>query len=186
MLKGSYYPAERLTELSDADTGALTVRAWRAVRTRSRHEWKVRDQLIAKGFETFCPTTFRWNHYRHRAKRTEWPLFPGYCFVRIAEASSLAVLTCHGVTQIVSFAGHPARVPDYEIEAILLLTSTELKYDALPFVKVGAPVQVVRGPLAGTRGRLLRKGADFRLLLSVELLGRMLSVEVSAADVRPI
>ena len=34
-------------------------------------------------------------------------------------------------------------------------------------------------------GRLLRKGAHARLILSVDLIGQAVSVEVDAADVRP-
>ena len=47
----------------------------------------------------------------------------------------------------------------------------------------GTPVEITRGPLAGVRGRFVRRGADFRVLLAIELLGRMLSVQVDAADV---
>jgi transcription antitermination factor NusG len=186
MSKGTFYPAlTRRTEASEQDADISVLRTWRAVRTRSRHEWKVRDQLLMKGFETFCPITYKWNEYRRRVKRTEWPLFPGYCFVRLAEQSVLSVLNCAGVTQIVSFAGHLASIPEHEIEGVRRLTATALEYDALPFVRIGAPVRVVRGPLAGTEGRLLSKGKHFRLLLAIELLGRMLSVEVSASDVQP-
>lgn len=159
--------------------------AWHAVLTRSRHEWKVYNQLLAKGVEAFLPTTFRWSRYRQRKERIEWPLFPGYCFVRISGELLIPVVSCDGVSHIVSFAGRPAPIPDVEIEAIQRLVASTLKYDALPFVREGAPVRVTRGPLAGTRGRLVKKGADYRLLLSVELLGRVLSVVVDASDVDP-
>ncbi|MEO8071569.1 MAG: hypothetical protein ABI652_09210, partial [Acidobacteriota bacterium] len=81
------------------------------------------------------------------------------------------------------FAGQPAPIPDHEIEGIQRLVATTLQYEAWPFVKAGTPVKVTRGPLAGTRGHLVKNGEDFRLVLSLELLGRMLSVHVDAADV---
>ena len=40
-------------------------------------------------------------------------------------------------------------------------------------------------PLKGVIGRLIRKGAHARLVLSVDLIGQAVSVEVDAADVRP-
>jgi transcription antitermination factor NusG len=46
-------------------------------------------------------------------------------------------------------------------------------------------VKVVSGPLKGVVGRLVRKGAHARLVLSVDLIGQAVSVEVDAADVRP-
>ena len=45
-------------------------------------------------------------------------------------------------------------------------------------------VEVVHGPLKGVVGRLIRKGAHARLVLSVDLIGQAVSVEVDAADVR--
>jgi transcription antitermination factor NusG len=45
-------------------------------------------------------------------------------------------------------------------------------------------VEVVHGPLKGVFGRLLRKNDKARLVLSVDLIGQAVSVEVDAADVR--
>ena len=44
-------------------------------------------------------------------------------------------------------------------------------------------VRVTHGPLAGVVGRLVRKGAKARLVLSVDLIGQAVSVEVDAGDV---
>jgi hypothetical protein len=49
----------------------------------------------------------------------------------------------------------------------------------------GMVVEVQWGPLRGVVGRLVRKGAHARLILSVDLIGQGVSVEVDAADVRP-
>jgi transcription antitermination factor NusG len=47
-------------------------------------------------------------------------------------------------------------------------------------------VEVMHGPLRGVVGRLMRKDAQHaRLVLSVDLIGQAVSVEVDAADVRP-
>ena len=47
-------------------------------------------------------------------------------------------------------------------------------------------VEVVHGPLQGVVGRLMRKDApQARLVLSVDLIGQAVSVEVDAADVKP-
>ena len=45
-------------------------------------------------------------------------------------------------------------------------------------------VEVVHGPLRGVVGHRERKGAHARLVLSVDLIGRAVSVTVDAADVR--
>ena len=50
---------------------------------------------------------------------------------------------------------------------------------------MGTMVEVVHGPLRGVFGRLVRKGPRARLVLSVDLIGQAVSVEVDAADVKP-
>ena len=52
-------------------------------------------------------------------------------------------------------------------------------------IREGMMVEVVHGPLKGVTGRLIRKNDKARLLLSVDLIGQGVSVEVDAADVRP-
>ena len=159
--------------------------AWYAIWTRSRHEQVVREQIERKGFEVFLPTITRWSRWKDRKKKIDWPLFPGYCFARFEARERLPILTCTGVVSIVSFDGEPAPVPDHEIDGIRRLVTSELQYDPCPLVREGMVVEVTHGPLKGVVGRLVRKGAHARLILSVDLIGQAVSVEVDAADVRP-
>lgn len=159
--------------------------AWYAVWTRSRHEQKVRDQIAQKGLDAFLPTITRWSRWKDRKKKIDWPLFPGYCFARFDAGDRLPVLKCPGVVTIVSFDGEIAAIPDRQIEGIRQLVGSELQYDPCPLINEGSAVEVVHGPLAGVVGRLVRKGAHARLVLSVDLIGQAVSVEVDAADVRP-
>ena len=158
--------------------------AWYAIWTRSRHEQTVREQLQRKGLDAFLPTIMRWSRWKDRKKQVEWPLFPGYCFARINPGDRLPVLKCTGVVSIVSFNGEIAPIPDHEIESIRQLIETDLQYDPCPLIREGMLVEVVHGPLRGVVGRLVRKGSHARLVLSVELIGQGVSVEVDAADVK--
>lgn len=157
---------------------------WFAIWTRSRHEQVVREQLARKGLETFLPTIMKWSRWKDRKKQIEWPLFPGYCFARFHAVDRLPVLKCAGVVNIVSFDGEPAPIPESEIEGIRTLVESDLAYDPCPLINEGDMVEVVHGPLKGVVGRLVRKGSHARLVLSVELIGQGVSVEVDAADVR--
>lgn len=158
--------------------------AWYAIWTRSRHEQVVREQLERKGLEAFLPTINRWSRWKDRKKQVEWPLFPGYCFVRFNPAERLPVLQCTGVVSIVSFDGDIVAIPEHEIEGIRTLLASELQFDPCPMIREGAMVQVTHGPLQGIVGRLVRKGAHARLILSVDLIGQAVSVEVDASDVK--
>ena len=159
--------------------------AWYAIWTRSRHEQVVREQLERKGLDAFLPTITKWSRWKDRKKQIEWPLFPGYCFVRFNPAERLPVLKCTGVVNIVSFNGEIAPIPEHEIEGIRRLVQSDLQFDPCPLIREGMMVEVTHGPLKGVVGRLVRKGAHARLVLSVDLIGQAVSVEVDAADVKP-
>ena len=158
---------------------------WFALWTRSRHEQVVREQLQQKAIEAFLPTVTRWSRWKDRKKRIDWPLFPGYCFARFNVRERLPVLKCAGVVSIISFEGEPAPIPDYEIHGIRQLVESDLAYDPCPMIREGDMVEVKSGPLRGVVGRLVRKNDKARLVLSVDLIGQAVSVEVDAADVKP-
>jgi transcription termination/antitermination protein NusG len=159
--------------------------SWFAIWTRSRHEHVVREQIERKHFDAFLPTITRWSRWKDRKKKIDWPLFPGYCFARFEQEEALSILKCTGVVNIVSVEGKPAPIPDHEIEGIRLLLASHLQYDPCPLIREGMMVEVTHGALKGVVGRLVRKGAHARLILSVDLIGQGVSVEVDAADVKP-
>ena len=85
-----------------------------------------------------------------------------------------------------SFNGELAPVPDEAVDGIRTLVNSALPCDPCPMLKTGMKVEVVHGPLKGVIGRLQRKGSQARLVLSVDLIGRGVSVQVDAADVRAL
>jgi transcription termination/antitermination protein NusG len=159
---------------------------WFVLRTRSRHEKKVRDELLSRRIETFLPLYERWSRWKDRRKRVEFPLFPGYCFVRLPFTDRIRVLNAPGVAGFVGFNGCAETVPDVEIDAINRLVETEIRYDPHPFISEGSLVEVIRGPLTGVRGRVLRKDRSTKLVLSVTLIRQAASLEIHPADVVPV
>ena len=165
------------------DNGNL---AWYAIRTRSRHEKLVNQQLASRGVEAFLPLVDRRRRWKDRWKTVSLPLFSGYCFARFPYQDRLAVLTAVGVVQILGLNGHAIPVPDHEIEAVRQLVTSTLPFDPHPYLKEGMEVEVVGGPLAGIRGVLVRKGDRARLVVAIHLIQQAASVELDAADVRPV
>ncbi len=160
--------------------------AWYALRTRSRHEKRVRDQLTTRGIEPFLPLVNRWRRWADRRTQVAFPLFPGYCFARFPLRERLAVLTAHGVVQILGNHEGPVPVPDTEIEGVRRLVTSTLPVDPHPYLREGDWVEVIRGPLAGVQGILLRKGSRARLVISVRLIEQAVSVELDADAVAPV
>jgi transcription termination/antitermination protein NusG len=172
--------------LTDPTSDPRVTPYWYAVKTRSRHEKKVLGQLLGRGIETFLPLYDRWSHWKDRRKRVEFPLFPCYCFARFPLVDRLRVSTAFGVVGVIGMNGKPEPVEEHEIAGIRKLAESLLPYDPCPFLVEGTEVEVVRGPLAGVRGRLVRKDRATRLVLAVTLIRQAATVEIHPADVVPV
>ncbi len=158
---------------------------WFAVQTRSRHEKSVGDQLRGKQIEIFLPLYRSSKRWKSGQQRAQLPLFPGYLFVRIDIQHQLPVLQTPGVARFVGFGGRPVALPQNEIAQLEAVTK-EVVASPHPFLTVGDRVRIKGGPLAGLSGILLRDKQGLRVVLSVELISKSISVELDADDVEPV
>lgn len=171
---------------TEATSHKTTGLHWYALRTRSRHEKVVRDQLMHQGIEPLLPTVKRLSQWKDRKKEVEVPLFSGYCFVRFHSDQKMPVLKTAGVVDIVGGGHRPEPIPDEEITAIQTLMTSVLPYDPHPYLLEGMKVEVVRGPLQGVQGILLRKDKRHRLILGVRIIQQAAAVEINVGDVVPV
>ncbi len=118
--------------------------------------------------------------------RLRLPVFPGYVFVRIALPDRLKVLQTPSVVRLVSFNGQPYPVPERDIEFLRNGTASALGIEPHPYLPVGSRVRVVRGPLAGAEGILVRKKNIYRVVLSLDFICKSAAVEVEFQDVERI
>jgi len=160
--------------------------SWFAVHTRSRHEHAVKRQLDDKGIEGFLPAYNKVSQWKDRRKTVVMPLFPGYLFVRISPINRLEVLKAFGVVSLVGDGCAPLPIPEVQIQNIHRLLETGLKYDPHPYLQVGRRVRITNGPLSGVEGILARKKNLSRLVVSVDLIERAVSVEIDSWHVEHI
>jgi transcription antitermination factor NusG len=159
---------------------------WYALRTKSRHEKLVRDQLDKQGIEPLLPTVKRLSQWKDRKKEIEVPLFAGYCFVRFSQQEKVPVQKTIGVVEIVGTGNRPEPIPELEIDSLRRLMTSVLPYDPHPYLYEGMKVEVLRGPLQGTHGFLLRKEKRHRLVIGVHLIQQAAAVEIDVNDVAPV
>jgi transcription antitermination factor NusG len=162
-----------------------TAAPWFAVYTRHQHERKVASRLAEQQLETFFPTYVELHRWKDRRKEINMPLFPGYVFFRGSLERRIQILSVPGVHFIVSVGQAPAAIPDREVDALRRAVHHRLPLEPFPFLNKGDRVQVVRGPLSGVEGHLVRKKDAARLVLSVEILGRSAAVEIDICDLKP-
>ena len=171
---------ESVTESNISRQGA---ESWFAVYTKARHEKKTDRALAEKDVVTFLPLREVMSQWKDRKKKVLLPLFPGYLFVNIDPSDRYTVLNTNGVVRILGNNGVPVPVSPEEIEATKRLIETGIKYEPFPYSIVGREVELIRGPLEGVMGRILRTKGAYSLILSVHLIRRSVSVEVELNDV---
>jgi transcription antitermination factor NusG len=114
------------------------------------------------------------------------PLFPGYVFVRIALQDRRQVLEVPGVVRLVGFGPVPCPLPETDITKMREALSVGLLAEPYPYLTVGTRVEIRNGPLQGMAGILLRRGNNYRVVISVDLIMRSMVVELDASDVVPV
>jgi transcription antitermination factor NusG len=159
---------------------------WFALQVWTQHENSVAKILALKGIETLSPNKRVWRRWRDRTQACDIPLFPGYVFAKFDAERKLPVVVTPKVQNIVGFGKNPSPVPVAEIEAIRRVAESGLDVESGPAFSAGDMVQIVSGPLAGVCGVLAEMRSVIRLVVSVEMINRSISVEVTPGMVIPV
>ena len=157
---------------------------WHAIKVHTRSEPVAAIALRNKGYEPFAPTIEERRRYSDRMATVQIPIFPGYVFCRFDARRKLPIISCPAVEYIVNFGGVPAIVPEHEIEGVRRLVERGARPET--YLSIGQRVRVEYGALAGVEGILERRGKEHRLVVSVHLLQRSVSLEIDEALVRGI
>jgi transcription antitermination factor NusG len=157
----------------------LTTRLpWYGVRTKHNHESVAASALAGKGYEQYLPL-YRWRRrWSDRVINSNVPQFPGYVFCRFDATRRLPILTTPGVISIVGFGKGPTPISESEIEAIQLILRSGLSTERCPFLHEGQRVRVNQGSLEGLEGLLLKNKSEWRMMVSITMLQRSVSVEI--------
>ena len=159
---------------------------WYALRTRSRTEKVVRDQVMQRDMESFLPLMTRVSQWKDCHKRIDCPLFPGYCFARFSDDQRFLIFQIPNVVEIIrNRLGRPCPIPDSEIIAIQQVISSRQDCKPYPQLAKGMEVQVIRGPLMGLQGSLLKTPEGCRLIVAINLIGQGAAIHIDADDIAP-
>jgi transcription antitermination factor NusG len=159
---------------------------WFAVRVKSRCEKVVASIAKNKGFEGFLPIYQAHNRWSDRLKAVELPLFPGYVFCRLDPQRRLPLLTIPGVLHLVGIGKTPTPIEDAEIAAIQTAVRSGLLTEPWPYLEAGQQVRLEDGPLEGLGGILVDTPGGERIVVSVTLLKRSVSVAIERQWAKPV
>lgn len=150
---------------------------WFVARTRSRQEKKIRQIVEEMGIEVYLPVREEMRQWHDRRKKVEVVLIPGIIFLHTDKATALSLPNERGVP--IRFAINTTlvrheimTVPSHEMEnfmKFLCSNDDELQIDEELIYIPGTKVRIVRGPMAGVEGELIR--VDNKKKVVVRLTG---------------
>jgi transcription antitermination factor NusG len=148
----------------------------------------VAERLIGNGLHAYVAeyeTRVLWGARRRQIKTN---LLPGYVFVEAAMDLEryVRLLQTPGVVKLV---GNPwprlSWVPVEQFKSLQLVLKSRERFENEAFWQPGDNVEVIAGPLKGVRGLYSSMANEKgRVIVSIDLLHRSLSVEVGASDLR--
>jgi len=159
-------------------------RLWFAAQVRAGHEHLCAKHLAVRGYEVFLPSYGESRRWSDRVKVIQRALFVGYVFCRVSDAVVGKLITTPGVMRIVGDGSRPLPIESAEIEALQRAVAVGLALRPCEFLRSGHHVHIIQGPLRGSEGIVVRLQNRHRLILSVAMLRRSVSVEMDASWVR--
>lgn len=162
--------------------------AWYSVQTAYRCEHRVARDLATKGFETYLPVLPEMHQWKDRRKLIEVPAFSGYLFVHYEPSlrNRVKVLETAGIVRLLGGNHAPSPIPDSEIEAVRRTLGSGVACNRCDALTPGTMVRVMRGPLTGVQGRLVRIKNSLRLVVAISVFSQAISAELGLNDVEAL
>jgi transcription antitermination factor NusG len=160
---------------------------WYAIYTHPRAEKLVYTRLLETGVETYLPLQKTYRQWSDRKKLVERPLLSSYVFVKVIPKEFPLVYKTTGVVKFISFEGHPAAIPQNQIDNLRLLVNSdaEIEVTGEPLAK-GDNVKVVTGSLIGLTGELVSIGGKKRVVVRIDKLEQNIIVTIPVAFLKKI
>ena len=165
--------------VSAANAGQ-TANTWQVLRTKSRQERILHNELTAVRVQCYLPLVREVRSYADCQVTVTTPLFPGFVFVRGNEADNI---DASGRVLERIEPSEPSRLA-WELRNLQGALAIDAPLVPCPVIEDGVKVQVASGPLRGIEG-LVNESSD-QLILQLGQLGLAASVELKGAAITEI
>jgi transcription antitermination factor NusG len=98
----------------------------------------------------------------------------------------LPILVTPGVIAVISRGRIPLPVDESEIAAIQMIVSSGFRAEPWPYLELGQRIRIESEALKGLEGILINFKGNHRIVVSVSLLRRSVSLEIDRSCVRPV
>jgi transcriptional antiterminator RfaH len=161
---------------------------WFVVNALPHQERRAEANLRRQGFDAWMPGYVRERRHARRIDRIVAALFPGYLFVRFDPDAQpwRAIDGTFGVRRLLCRDERPTPVPNRFVEDLRSTTSADGLLDAptAPLAP-GMKVRLTDGPFTDCIATILSLGAEDRIAILLDLLGREVNGSASCRQIVP-
>lgn len=158
-------------------------RAWFALYTKPRHEFKAAAQLEELAIEYYLPVQIKIKQWSDRKKKISEPLIHGYIFIRANEKERLQALQLYSMVRCVTFNGKPASIPDWQIDNLKIMLASNNDIVLSEKIPSGTKVKIISGPFEGVIGIVNETSAGRTLSITIDLLKRSVTATLPMESV---
>ena len=161
---------------------------WYILVTRSRYEKKCDRVLSLNGYETYLPLNKELKQWSDRKKWVEYPLFPGYIFVKFSSKERFNILHTDGIAPIIQFENIDYCINNELIDSIkeyLINNSKPILIKTLD-LEIGEEIRIKNGPFKGLQGVLTQIKGKAKVLITIEAIGQAFVLELKGNDIERI
>jgi transcription antitermination factor NusG len=153
---------------------------WWVAHTRSRAEKSFARDLLAHRIAYFLPMQERVQVWGGRRRKVLIPIFQSYVFFAGSAEARQSALATQRIAHVFPVRQREKFVA--ELQAIQLAVQSGAMLDPFPSIAVGSRCRVVRGPLRGIEGIVIRKDGVTKLVLQIRMLGQGACLEIGPED----
>src|SRR5260370_1443928 len=147
---------------------------WWVLHARPRAEKELARRFLCRQHPFFLPLYKRQWRERGRLRCSHLPLFPGYIFLHGDDQARSTALETNLVVRVLAVADQPQLHAD--LGRVYHLMTAGLPLVPEERLQPGRLVEITGGPLAGLRGKVLRRKKQLEFLVEVDFIGRGVSV----------
>lgn len=166
---------------------ARPVTSWYAVHTQTHAENRALENLSRQGYRTYLPRCRVWVSHARRRQLALRPLFPRYLFAAVDGPAMRwrPILSTFGVSGVVRAGDRPTPVPGEVVDAIRAREhdGTFDGLDPRAMLRPGELVRVTAGAFEEMVGRLVELRDNDRVVVLLDLLGRVVRAQLAAQAV---
>lgn len=149
---------------------------WRAYQVRSRTEKVVARCLRSRDIAYFLPQIVRRKRYQRRLVCSHLVLFPGYVFAIVNDQDLERPFESKAIIRSLTIDDQ-YRI-EHELREIHRLIQSGQPLTRDERLQPGSPARIVRGPLTGLCGQVVKNKRGQKFVLQVQFIQQGVSVEI--------